>query len=226
MYICLWWQGVSFIVVCWLETAAVDVSLSPAEMLQLFSISTVCVGLFCGLSVFFDGTAGCCYQATGPSVLCRNERITLARPAVFAPVFIRVYEKVCMHECFWITRTFQQSTLLYLKHTNSMQWSHTSQASICLCCVQFTTFTCSPISSLFHSLISFYFLFILHVFYLLPFSHLFLPTSSLSPFSCHPPALLLSHAPVGEHNKMAMAVLCIVCVCLWFSVWCHTTTAV
>lgn len=132
MYICLWWQGVSFIVVCLLETAAVDVSLSPAEMLQLFSISTVCVGLFCGLSVFFDGTAGCCYQATGPSVLCRNERITLARPAVFAPVFIRVYEKVCMHECFWITRTFQQSTLLYLKHTNSMQWSHTSQASICL----------------------------------------------------------------------------------------------
>lgn len=52
-------------------------------------------------------------------------------------------------------------------------------------------------------------------------SYLFLPTSSLSPFSCHPPALLLSHAPVGEHNKMVVAVLCIVCVFVIFCVMSH-----
>lgn len=171
MFICLWWQGVSFIAVCLLETAAVDVSLSPVEMLQLFNISTVCVGLLCGLSVFFDGTAGCCYQATGPSVLCRNERITLARPAVFAPVFIRVSENACMH-VFESLGPFSNQ-LNFTSNTQTACSGPTPARPLFVfmyfCSVRFTTSTCSQISIFFHSLISFYFLFILHAFYLLPF---------------------------------------------------------
>lgn len=38
LFICLCWQQVSVIVVCLLETAAEDVNLSSAELLQLLSI--------------------------------------------------------------------------------------------------------------------------------------------------------------------------------------------
>lgn len=67
-------------------------------------------------------------------------------------------------------------------------------------------------------LTSFYILGFLRVFLLLLFSSsplanlIFLPLSSLPQLSS------FSHAPVGEHNAMAMAMLCMVCV------WCHTTT--
>lgn len=110
------------------------------------------------------------------------------------------------------------------------QWSHTNQAIILLYLhffsPAFTTlsFSLSTVSSFFplhHSLISFYFSVILHVFYLPPF---FLsPLANLIPFPFLLSSLLssLSHAPVGEYNEMAMAGLRCVrvyCVCLCLSV--------
>lgn len=51
------------------------------------------------------------------------------------------------------------------------------------------------------------------------FSSLLANLISPPPLSSLPLLSSFSHAPVGEHNTIAMAVLCMVCV------WCHTTTA-
>lgn len=153
--------------------------------------TTACVGVSCCLSALFDGTTGCRYQPTGPSVSHTNEGITLAGPAVFAPVFMCVYEKVCVHECSQITQICQQSSLLNLKHTLCSGLTQTRPLFVFLF---FLLPSHTTVSSFFHSLISFYFLVFLHVFYLLPFllvtscqPHLF--SCSLVTPPCSPPSL-------------------------------------
>lgn len=104
---------------CW--KWLLEVSIFPQQSCcSCLAYTMACVGVSCCPSVLCDGTAGCCYQPTGPSVSHTNERITLAGPAVF----MCVYGKVCMHECSQITQICQQSTLLNLKHTHCAVVSH------------------------------------------------------------------------------------------------------
>lgn len=82
------------------------------------SCTAVCVAVSCCLSVLCDGTAGRRSKPTGPSVSHIEQRICFSWTCcLFAPVFMWVYEKVCMHECSQITQICQQSALLNLEHT-------------------------------------------------------------------------------------------------------------
>lgn len=103
--------------------------------------------------------------------------------------------------------------------THSVLWSHTNQAPSLLP-------PHSPPHTHFAAL--FPILYPFHFWsYSMPFTCSFSsphlsPTSSFFLFSCHPPPPPLSsfsHAPVGEHNQMAMAALW--CVCLFFCVMSH-----
>lgn len=225
LFICLCWQRLSLIVVCLLETAAGDVNLSSAEPLQLFSIHRgLCWRVALSVCAVWRNSR------TSPSAnrslcLAHDRRITLAGPAVSAPVFVCVgYEKVCV--CAWVSDLSAVISTQPQAHTHMravQQWSHTDQASILWrlhflppaltvpifshCIALFYPFTSTSSS----------------VSFACPLSsrHLF-PTSSPFLFSCHspPPPLLSSfpHAPVGEYNEMAMAGLWHVCaracVCL------------
>lgn len=109
------------------------------------------------------------------------------------------------------------SQLYSTSSTHTVQWSHTNQASIWLhfsSCFHHTLL--HTVFSFFHYLISFYFLVFLHVFYLLPFFSS--PLANLIPFPFLLSSPLLSsfsHAPVGEYNEMAMAVLWCVRACVF-----------
>lgn len=121
LFICLCWQRVSVIVVCLLETAAEDVNLSSAELLQLLSIHHgLCWWvLFSVCAVRWNSRL--MLSANRSLCLTHNERATLARPAVFVPVFVFV-------KSVWrITQTCQQSSLLTLKRTALRQWLHTNR---------------------------------------------------------------------------------------------------
>lgn len=231
LFICLCWQGVSVIVVCLLETAAEDVNLSSAELLQLLSIHHEAV-LVCPvvLSVLCDGTAGMSLSANRSHCLTHKERITLAGPAVFAPVI------VCVHECWRITQICQQSSLLNLKHTSLQQWTHTNQPSTLLYLLSFFPLLSSLMHSLSHTLrfpasprphptasLSYILLFCSHPPCLstrsLSSRHL-LPTLSPFLFSCHPPCSPPSLTPqLGSTMRWqwqgcGVCVWVRVCVCL------------
>lgn len=148
-----------------------------------------------------------------------NRGFSSAGPAVFAPVFMCVYETVCMHECSQITQICQQSALLNLEHTFCSVVSHKPGPQFASTALSSTH---THFAALFTILYPFHFWS-----YSMPFTCSFSsphlsPTSSFFLFSCHPPPPPLSsfsHAPVGEHNEMAMAALW--CVCLFFCVMSH-----
>lgn len=130
LFICLCWQRLSLIVVCLLETAAGDVNLSSAEPLQLFSIHRgLCWRVALSVCAVWRNSR------TSPSAnrslcLTHDRRITLAGPAVSAPVFVCVgYEKVCV--CAWVSDLSAVISTQPQAHTRAVQqWSHTNQASI------------------------------------------------------------------------------------------------
>lgn len=132
LFICLCWQRLSLIVVCLLETAAGDVNLSSAEPLQLFSIHRgLCWRVALSVCAVWRNSR------TSPSAnrslcLTHDRRITLAGPAVSAPVFVCVgYEKVCV--CAWVSDLSAVISTQPQAHTHMravQQWSHTDQASI------------------------------------------------------------------------------------------------
>lgn len=104
LFICLCWQRLSLIVVCLLETAAGDVNLSSAEPLQLFSIHRgLCWRVALSVCAVWRNSR------TSPSAnrslcLTHDRRITLAGPAVSAPVCVCVgYEKVCVCVREWVS---------------------------------------------------------------------------------------------------------------------------
>lgn len=144
------------------------------------------------LSVLCDGTAGCRAQPTGPSVSHAKENYLCLTCCLCTCVFVFLEKNSALTQVF----TNRQP---YHEHTHCAVVKH--QAGLHLH------------SSFIHSSISFYFLVLLRVFYSHPFFS--------SPFANLIPVLFLlsfpllssfSHAPVGEYNEMAMAVLWCVCV--------------
>ena len=229
----LCWQWLSLIVVCLLETAAGDVNLSSAEPLQLFSIHHgLCWRVALSVCAVWRNSR-MSLSANRSLCLAHDHGITLAGPAVSAPVFVCVgYEKVCA----WV------SDLSAVISTQPQAHTHTRGTAVVphkpgldIMKASFSP-SCSDSFHLFplhHSLLSFYFQVILRVFCLPPFFSSPLPNLILFPFLLSSSPLLSSfpHAPVGEYNEMAMAGLLHMCVCvcvcaLWcLSVWCHTTAA-
>lgn len=90
-------------------------------------------------------------------------------------------------------------------HTAS-RGPRTNLASICL------HFGPAPCSQITKNLVSFSIL--VFLFSLQFFSSLLANLISPPPLSSLPLLSSFSHAPVGEHNTIAMAVLCMVCVCV------------
>lgn len=136
--------------------------------------------------------------------LTHNKRITLAGPAVFAPVF--VYEKVCAHECSRITQICQQSSLLNLKHTHTHSVvAHELGLYIIMSSLSSPTLTTlySYSPSLIYAFIfqSSSMSFTFPLFFSSPLANLIGFAFLLS----FPMLSSFSHAPVGEYNEMAMA---------------------
>lgn len=236
LFICLCWQRLSLIVVCLLETAAGDVSLSSAEPLQLFSIHRgLCWRVALSVCAVWRNSR------TSPSAnrslcLTHDRRITLAGPAVSAPVCVCVgYEKVCVCVCVSECQICQQSSLLNLKHTHTHARgtavvAHRPGLYIMKASFSPSCFDSSHLFPLHRSLLSFYFHVILRVFCLPPFFSSPLPNLIPFPFLLSfppaPLALLLPSRPSWrvQWDGNGRAVAC-VCARLCLSVWCHTTAA-
>lgn len=158
--------------------------------------------------------------------LTHDRRITLAGPAVSAPVFVCVgYEKVCVCVCVSVRSVSSHLYSTSSTHTHARGTAvvaHKPGLYIMKASFSPSCFDSSHLFPLHRSLLSFYFHVILRVFCLPPFFSSPLPNLIPFPFLLSfPPAPLLSsfpHAPVGEYNEMAMAGLWHVCaracVCL------------
>ena len=220
----LCWQWLSLIVVCLLETAAGDVNLSSAEPLQLFSIHHgLCWRVALSVCAVWRNSR-MSLSANRSLCLAHDHGITLAGPAVSAPVFVCVgYEKVCA----WVSDLSAVISTQPQAHTHTravQQWSHTNQASI-LWRLHFLPPALTV--SIFSHCITLFYPFTSKsssVSFACPLSsrHLF-PTSSPFLFSCHPPPCSPpSLTPqLGSTMRWQWQGCCIcvcVCVCARFGV--------
>lgn len=233
LFICLCWQRLSLIVVCLLETAAGDVNLSSAEPLQLFSIHR---GLCWRVALSVCAVWRNC--KTSPSAnrslcLTHDRRITLAGPAVSAPVFVCVgYEKVCV--CAWVSDLSAVISTQPQAHTHTRARYSSGRTQtrplyyegfiFSLLLWQFPSFPTASLSSIL--------LLPRHPPCLLLAPFLLVTSSQPHPLSFslvippRPLALLLPSRPSWrvQWDGNGRAVAC-VCARLCLSVWCHTTAA-
>ena len=224
----LCWQWLSLIVVCLLETAAGDVNLSSAEPLQLFSIHHgLCWRVALSVCAVWRNSR-MSLSANRSLCLAHDHGITLAGPAVSAPVFVCVgYEKVCawVSDLSAVISTQPQAHT----HTHARYSSGPTQTRpryyegfiFSLLLWQFPSFPTASLSSIL--------LLPSHPPCLLLAPFLLVTSSQPHPLSFSlvilPPALLLPSRPSWgvqwDGNGRAVAYVCVcvcVCVCARFGV--------